>query len=100
MCEQCFVQAENYFNRSELPVMKGFTFNSASLKFLRKVIFKILVVGGGNRREPGEVSNDHISDLESFRFANTTKFSTANFLTTKFPPPAKFFCFLCSVLFC
>ena len=44
MCEQCFVQAENYSNRSQLPVMKeGFIFNKASLKILSKVI---LVVGG------------------------------------------------------
>ena len=31
---------------------EGFTFNKASLKFLRKVIFKNFGGGGGNRKEP------------------------------------------------
>ena len=50
MREQCFVQAENYSNRVSLPVMKeAITFNQASLKFLRKVIFKNF--GGGGKTE-------------------------------------------------
>ena len=56
MCKQCFVQAENYSNRSYLPVMKeGFTFNYDSLKFLRKPFFKNFGGGGGQKQEPHSV---------------------------------------------
>ena len=35
MCEQCFVQAENYSKKSYLPVMKeGSTFNKVSISSL------------------------------------------------------------------
>ena len=44
MREQCFVQAENYSNRSYFPVLKeGFTFNKVSLR----IIFKNFGGGGG-----------------------------------------------------
>ena len=44
MCEQCFVQAENYSNKSLLPVMKEGLLCShyGQIKINQKLLFQIL----------------------------------------------------------
>ena len=47
MCEKCFVQTKNCFNRIYLPVMENdFSYNQASLK----QFLKILMVGGATEK--------------------------------------------------
>ena len=59
--------SKNYSNRRLLPVLKGFTFNYASLKFLRKFVFEKF--GGGGKTEKSQSAHTGISiilTLEKF----------------------------------